>query len=61
MISLAGYVAAYLIMFPAGLMIMARMVRRGPESEETGEGPIESGRPSRPIRALPSGGAEVAP
>jgi hypothetical protein len=36
------------------------MVRRGPDSEETGEGPIESGRPSRPIRALPTGGARPA-
>lgn len=56
LISLIGYMIAYLVIFPAGLLIMARFVRKGPqraddEPEEPEE--IESGRPGRPVRALP--------
>ena len=50
LISLAGYIAAYLIIFPAGLLIMARMVRRGPVDSAADEGPVESGRPALPVR-----------
>ncbi len=51
-LSLAGYMIAYLIMFPAGILLMARIVRRGVDTS-TAEGPVESGRPASPIRALP--------
>ena len=53
MISLAGYIAAYLIMFPAGLLIMVRLVRRGPVDSVTDDSPVESGRPnlSAPLAA----------
>ena len=47
--SLAGYIVVYLIMFPAGLLIMARLVRRGPIESATGDSPVESGRSSLPI------------
>ena len=50
LISLAGYVVAYLIMFPAGILLMARIVRQGVKSGETAE-QIESGRPQSPIMA----------
>jgi cytochrome d ubiquinol oxidase subunit I len=56
-LSLAGYVVAYLIMFPAGILLMSRIVRRGPDAKP-GEGPVESGRPEGPIHALPAGGED---
>ncbi|HWW64783.1 MAG TPA: cytochrome ubiquinol oxidase subunit I [Sphingomonadaceae bacterium] len=52
LLSLLGYVVAYLIMFPAGIFLMARIVRRGPLPPPTDE-PVESGRPGSPIHALP--------
>jgi cytochrome d ubiquinol oxidase subunit I len=48
LISLAGYIAVYLVMFPAGLLVMARLVRRGPVDPLTEETPIEGGRPNHP-------------
>jgi cytochrome d ubiquinol oxidase subunit I len=53
LVSLLGYGIVYLIMFSAGLVLMARIVRRGPGGPVE-EHPIESGRPDRPVRALPS-------
>lgn len=50
LLSLVGYMIAYLIMFPAGIYLMARLVRRGVQTTETEE-PIESGRPQSPILA----------
>jgi cytochrome bd ubiquinol oxidase subunit I len=60
-ISLIGYILAYLIIFPAGFLIMACIVHTGPIDSETGEGPVESGRPNRPVRALPATSARSAP
>jgi cytochrome bd ubiquinol oxidase subunit I len=56
-ISLIGYIIVYLVMFPTGLALMARIVRRGPE-RPAAESPIESGRPARPVEALPLGRSE---
>ena len=55
LISLLGYMAAYLVIFPAGILIMARFMRKGPGpvGEDEVEETIESGRPDRPVRALP--------
>ena len=56
LISLIGYMIAYLVIFPVGLLIMARFVRKGPQrADDAPEEPeeIESGRPGRPVRALP--------
>jgi cytochrome bd ubiquinol oxidase subunit I len=61
MISLAGYIAAYLIMFPAGFLIMARLVRRGPIDAATEDDPVESGRSNLPVRALPVSSGRPAP
>jgi cytochrome d ubiquinol oxidase subunit I len=55
LISLLGYAIVYLVMFPTGLALMARIVRRGPERPAQPESPIESGRPFRPVEALPHG------
>ena len=49
LVSLLGYMAVYLIIFPAGIMVMAKLVRKGPDSIES-DSPIESGRPERPTR-----------
>jgi cytochrome bd ubiquinol oxidase subunit I len=50
--SLAGYVAVYLVMYPFGVALMARIVRGGP-SDVAEAGPVESGRPRGPVSALP--------
>jgi cytochrome d ubiquinol oxidase subunit I len=63
LISLIGYVIVYLIMFPAGIVVMARLVRQGPADPGLQPDPVESGRPARPVAALPSGdtGGETRP
>lgn len=58
-LSLAGYVLVYLLVYPVGLAMMARVVRRGPA--EAPEEPIASGRPEGPVRALPVAGTEDSP
>jgi cytochrome d ubiquinol oxidase subunit I len=47
LVSLLGYMAVYLIIFPAGIMVMLRMIRKGPVGPEA-DSPIESGRPASP-------------
>jgi cytochrome d ubiquinol oxidase subunit I len=51
-LSLLGYGVAYLVMFPAGVALMARIVRRGLEEPDHDE-PVEAGRPASPIEAMP--------
>jgi len=60
LISLFGYGVVYLVMFPAGVALMARIVGRGP-AEAQGPEPIEGGLPGRPVQALRSGESEVQP
>ncbi len=50
LLSFAGYIVVYAIVFPAGLIIMRQIVRRGPLSPPPDE-VIESGRPVMPIAA----------
>ena len=58
LVSLLAYVVVYLVMYPAGVIVMARLVRQGPEAPtEAVSSPVESGRPSRPIEALPQAAA----
>jgi cytochrome d ubiquinol oxidase subunit I len=59
LLSLAGYMAAYLVMFPAGAMLMARIVRHGPASDAP-EDAVEAGRPGAPVHAMPTLPAESA-
>ncbi len=54
LISLIGYVVVYLVMFPAGIAMMARLVARGPEELALEAEPVASGRPQGPVSALPS-------
>jgi cytochrome d ubiquinol oxidase subunit I len=48
LVSLLAYMAVYLIIFPAGVMIMARLARNGPTGE-TAMAPVEAGRASAPV------------
>ncbi len=52
-LSLIGYGVVYLIMFPVGIALMARIVRNGPAEAALEEDLIESGRPLHPVEALP--------
>ena len=55
LISLIGYMLAYVIMYPAGIALMARIVRRGVAASEGPEDKIESGRSQSPILAATTG------
>ena len=48
--SLLTYIAAYLVIFPAGVYFMGRVVRSGPSEPASHPGRVESGRPSGPAR-----------
>ena len=54
MLSFIGYIAVYSIVFPAGFLIMRRIVRIGPQPQAPAK--VESGRASEPIAALPEAG-----
>ena len=56
-ISIAGYVIVYLLIYPTGLLLMLRIVRRGPQATEE-DSQIEAGRPEAPVLA---GAVNVAP
>jgi cytochrome d ubiquinol oxidase subunit I len=51
LLSLLLYAIVYLVIFPVGILVMLRAVRRGPAASEEA-GAIESGRPKSPIEAL---------
>jgi cytochrome d ubiquinol oxidase subunit I len=51
LISLLAYVAVYLFMYPAGLLLVMRIIRSGPAPEAEGDAIIEAGRPRGPVRA----------
>lgn len=55
LLSLIGYMVVYLIMFPAGLWMVLRIVRAG--VAKTGHGPVEGGRPAAPVKPIPGGGS----
>ncbi len=55
-ISLAAYSIVYIVMFAAGIALMLRIARRGPTGPEAEPDVIESGRPSRPVQAIPGAG-----
>jgi cytochrome bd ubiquinol oxidase subunit I len=59
-LSLVGYGVVYLIMFPFGVAVMARIVRNGPLEPFIEPDPVEAGRPRRPVEALPSSEGRVS-
>jgi len=52
LLSLAGYIAVYCIMFPTGLWFVLRIVRSGVSAEEAA--PVGAGRPSAPVKPVPA-------
>jgi cytochrome bd ubiquinol oxidase subunit I len=48
--SLLAYVAVYLLIYPVGIILMGRIVRRGPAYAKYSE-PIEAGHPEAPVLA----------
>jgi cytochrome bd ubiquinol oxidase subunit I len=52
LLSLIGYMLVYLIIFPVGIILMARVVRHGP-LQKTKKEPIEGGQPRNPIVTPP--------
>jgi cytochrome bd ubiquinol oxidase subunit I len=59
-LSLLLYVAVYLIIYPAGLYAMLRIIWRGPLPTPLAA-PIASGRPQDPIEALAPAASEAKP
>ena len=60
LLSLAGYVLAYAVIYPGGLLVMARIISRGPGAPEVEE-PVESGRPKGPVRGVPDARPDALP
>ena len=54
LLSLVGYIIAYAIIYPAGWIVMSRIVRRGPEAMVAEDGAVEAGRPRHPVTELPA-------
>ena len=52
LLSLLAYMLVYLIMFPAGIFAMARIVRRGPHEQREPVQPIAGQQSSAPIVGL---------
>jgi cytochrome bd ubiquinol oxidase subunit I len=61
LISLVCYGIVYLIVFPVGVAVMARVVRTGPLTPGIDPLPVESGRPELPVTALPAGEPGLLP
>jgi cytochrome d ubiquinol oxidase subunit I len=55
-LSLLGYMIVYLIIYPTGILLMARFVRQGAKEAEM-EAEIAGGVPRAPVRAVPGGSA----
>ena len=53
-LSLAGYALVYLVMYPAGLALMARLVRKGPAEPDIAPDEIEGGLAMQPVLARPA-------
>jgi len=49
LVSLIAYMAVYLIMFPAGIAVMAGLVRSGPAEEAMNADPVEGRQPKAPV------------
>jgi cytochrome bd ubiquinol oxidase subunit I len=61
LISLLAYMTVYLIVYPAGVLLMWRIVRRGPAAAEEPDETVEAGRPRAPVLAGGSIGAGAGP
>jgi cytochrome d ubiquinol oxidase subunit I len=61
LVSLIAYGVVYLIIFPFGVALMARIVRLGPLVAGLEPDPVEGGRPDLPVKALRPAQPEVLP
>ncbi|MBX3709499.1 MAG: cytochrome ubiquinol oxidase subunit I [Gammaproteobacteria bacterium] len=52
LLSFVGYILVYLIIFPVGFTLMAKIIRKGPAETGSNE-PIEGGQPSSPVITPP--------
>ena len=52
-LSFLGYAVVYLIIYPAGLLLMIKIVRKGPAVAAEHDDLIEAGRPVAPVLAAP--------
>jgi cytochrome d ubiquinol oxidase subunit I len=52
-LSLAGYMLVYLIIFPVGIILMARVVRNGPAYAAKHDEPVEGGQSRSPVVTPP--------
>jgi cytochrome bd ubiquinol oxidase subunit I len=50
-ISLAGYMLVYLLIYPSGLLLMLRIIRKGPGHSAEQASQVEAGRPQAPVIA----------
>jgi cytochrome bd ubiquinol oxidase subunit I len=50
-LSLLAYMAAYLLIYPTGLILLLRLVRKGPLETSESAAAIEAGRPAAPVLA----------
>src|SRR5215510_11222031 len=58
-VSLLSYVAVYLLIYPAGLLLMLRIIRHGPSQIDEEGAEVEAGRPAAPFvseGAVPASG-----
>jgi len=53
LISLVCYTITYIFIFGAGLMVMSRIIHRGPELTDTAPNKVEGGRPREPLAGHP--------
>ena len=53
LVSLAGYIAVYCIMFPTGLWLVLRIVRGGIGHEKDKDSPVGGGRPAAAVKPIP--------
>ncbi|MBI3677407.1 MAG: cytochrome ubiquinol oxidase subunit I, partial [Proteobacteria bacterium] len=53
LLSLFGYIAVYLVIFPAGIVLMARVVKKGLAEPDIESTEVEAGRPKNPALAMP--------
>ncbi len=59
LISFVAYMAVYLVMFPAGIAVMARLVRAGPgDEEQMKQQPVEGFQPRSPVQGPAQSPAE---
>jgi cytochrome d ubiquinol oxidase subunit I len=59
-VSLLGYVLVYLLIYPTGLLVMLRIVRRGPAAADE-PSPVIGGHPAAPVAAALSPASSETP